>query len=493
GGGGSGEVNQGQYQGGTGGAGGGIVYIAANNVSNGGSINANGGAGAAASCYDASWCGGGGGGGAGGSLKIVGATLTLGANLVTTSGGGGGYGGSAGNSGGGGGVGKIAINSTYTFSGSTYPTAATAEVPSYHYSMLISDEIPTKNAVDYGKLKWIADLDNFGLISLQTRSGPTPNSTDNSWEAWKSATGSASTLTLDDANTHTAWSASTATLTVNDGDITRNVDFFEDEDESVITNTTKLIVSANNVGYAEKNIGYANLTNYDYITFWAYSSKSGDVVTMGIGESSGAEHYQTFSIDQVNVWQKIYWDISKIPNNEKDAMKFIRITPQMSASPYNLYFDNIKAEKLMSDAAGTNIMSTPNQYAQYRAILSSTRAGSAPTLYSVNLDYNDGYKVVQTDANKVRLYNSTGSVQQLKLDAIVYGADLAEWYTVDDQSIEGGDVVALTGEIDSNDIPILRKTTSANDPGIIGVISTKAGQTLVEAKLWICNYIGDRK
>jgi len=96
----------------------------------------------------------------------------------------------------------------------------------------------------------------------------------------------------------------------------------------------------------------------------------------------------------------------------------------------------------------------------------------------VQIDWNNGYKIVQTDANTVRLYNFSGESQELRLDAVVFGADLAEYYTVDDQTIGAGDVVSMTGNLDDYQVPILRRSNGVNDPQLAGIISTKAGLTL---------------
>src|SRR5690606_18369457 len=95
----------------------------------------------------------------------------------------------------------------------------------------------------------------------------------------------------------------------------------------------------------------------------------------------------------------------------------------------------------------------------------------------------NGFKIEQVDSDTVRLDNFTGEEQQLRLAVIVVGADLAERYTVDDESIEPGDVVALTGKLAEFGVPILRKANGINDPNVVGAISTKAGQSLgIEAE-----------
>lgn len=474
---GSGGGASGQNSGLTGGTGGGIVYISGNTITVSGGIQSKGGNGSAA--------GTGGGGGAGGSIRLEGATLTLGTSLVTAAGGSGGVG--TNTSGGDGGSGIVVTNYSTSISGSATPTASSTNATVGDYSMFISDEIHTPDATSYQRIKRLQDLQTYGLIQFQTRSGKSPNSTDGTWEAWKPASSSSADnsttgvgcaspncLSLQTANNATEWTTSNVTL--NDGQLARNVDFFEDEDlSSAADKNIKLgSVGASN-GYAESTPS-ANLSNYDYISAWVYATASGNLVKIGFGESAATEQEKTFTINSSNTWQRVYWDIHGIDPLVRDAVTKLRVS--VLATNTTVYVDNITANRFLNTIDGSTITSTPNEYIQYRAILSTSNSGYHPVLYNVQIIWNNGFKIVQTDANTVRMYNYTGSTQQIRLDAIVFGADLAEWYTVDDPEIKAGDVVALTGKLDDNGVPILRKASGVNDPGLIGGISTKAGQTL---------------
>ncbi|MFC1653586.1 hypothetical protein ACFL1M_01950 [Patescibacteria group bacterium] len=454
--------------GGTGGDGGGIIYINANSITSNGYLSSDGNSGSSATR-------GGGGGGGGGSMKLIANKVNLGINSNTTSSGGSGGSSSSSQNGATAGSGRIAVYSP-SASGTSSPDAYVAEVPAYNYSVFVSDEIPTANATEYKRLSWWGDTTQFGTIQLQTRSGESVNSTDNTWEAWKPVVSGTNELVLDNANTHTNWVSYNAALTVSEGDTARDVNFFEDEDESTVGNTTKFEGGAGTNMYAENRIESTDLTDYDFLTFWAYADQSGNVVKLGFGETDGNEHENTFHLDNVNTWQKFYWDISHIPDHEKDEVRQLRLT--LPSTNYDLRFDDLEAERLMNDPAGSVIKSTPNEYLQYRIIMTSTEVGHFPTLYNVEAEWSNGFKIEQTDSNHVRLYNMTGEEQQLRLDAIVFGADLAEWYTVEDESIEGGDLVALSGEMDSFGVPVLRKAMGGDDEGLIGAISTQAGKEL---------------
>jgi hypothetical protein len=204
-------------------------------------------------------------------------------------------------------------------------------------------------------------------------------------------------------------------------------------------------------------------------------------VKLGFGETDSDEHENLIEIGTANTWQKIYWNISHIPDHERDGVRNLRVT--LPTTNYDVYFDNIEAERLLQTPEGSNVTSTPNEYIQYRVILGSSQPQEFPTLYNIQVEWSNGFKIEQTNTNNVRLYNYTGDTQNLRLEAIVFGADLAEWYTVTDQSIEPGDMVSLTGTLDEYGVPILSKSTQSNDPNLVGGISTKAGQTLgIEAE-----------
>ena len=477
--GGSGERDNTQwFAGGAGGNGGGIIYIASDSISVNGDLQSNGNNGGTGTYYNGTGGSGGGGGGAGGSIKLLGRIVTIGNSKTTANYGSGGS--NSNFSGGNGGSGRIALYSgSQPVSGTSSPSYSEASVPSYHYGIYISDELSTPNAVTYENIKWTADLKQFGQIVLQTRSGATSNSTDESWSDWENV-GESTITSIDTANDHTLWTEGsddgTDTLTVADGDITRDEDFFEDDNEDTATNLVKITAGSNTEDYVQRRIGTTDLTDYDLVSFWVRSSKAGNNVQLGFGESSATEHEQLFHIDSANTWQKIYWDISDIPDHEKNEVRHWRITT--INNNYTLYFDNIVAEKHLADPAAAVIYSAPNEYLQYRIISSTTENGFFPEIYNVNIDWNNGFKVEQVNSNTVRLYNYTGDEQDMRLDVIVFGADLAEWYTVNDDSIGPGDLVSITGEIDDYGVPILRKSDQANDPFLIGAISTQAGTEL---------------
>ena len=382
--GGGGELNQGYYAGGSGGAGGGIVYIAANTITVSGTngISAYGGSGGAGS----SNYGGGGGGGAGGTIKLVGATLNLGSGAFTAVNASAGGGGSSTYSGGAGGSGRIGFyNSTASVaSGATNPTGVyDSTVNGYNpYKIYTSKEIRTPGVSAFGNISWNEVLPSGTEVEIQTRTGGTANSTDGSWEAWKPTTTS---VTINDANTHTDWTGTNATVAENnDSTTTRDIPYFEDEDEPTTTNTTKVTATAAN-GYAERTLGATNLSTYQYITAWVRSAVAGQTITLGFGEAAATEQTKTFQINDENTWQKIYWDISNITGTSRDAVTKFRFTTSVNGNVF--YIDNINAQSYFTTYTGDAITSTRNSYIQYRAILSTTSQWVTPSISNVKIAF----------------------------------------------------------------------------------------------------------
>lgn len=229
--------------------------------------------------------------------------------------------------------------------------------------------------------------------------------------------------------------------------------------------------------YAEDTITSTDLSGYDYLTFWVRASQTGSTVKFGMGESAATEQEETIKIDTADTWQKVYWDLSDIQAGQRDAITKLRFTNLVDAAN-TIYIDNVKAEIILSDNTNSIISSTPNRYLQYRLVLTTTNNAYQPQVENIYLTYKNGYKIEQVDTNKVRLYNYTGDTQELRLDAVVFGADLAEWYTVNDETIGAGDLVSLTGQLDEFGVPILGRSSTVNDPKLVGAISTKAGQAL---------------
>lgn len=514
---------------GAGGAGGGIVVISARTITISGSsgIQAIGGDGAAGSDVIA----GGGGGGAGGSVKLVGDKVSLGSSGVSVAGG---LGGTGTGAGGAGGAGLIAVHYIGSVTGSALPSYSSFPIKTgTDYAVFISDEIATPKTNNFSAIKWNADLNKYGNVQVQTRTGKSNNSMDGTWEAWKPSTTDTNKVLLNNANTHTDWTGTNATVA--EGDVARNVDYFEDEDESSVGNLTK-ITSSTDGGYAEATISSTNLANYDYLTFWVRATHPGNKIKIGFGESSATENTKTLNISKGDTWEKVYYDISAIPTQNRDGITKIRLT-NFSTTTNNIYLDNVYGERILRNAPGSVITSTPSDYIQYRVILTTTNSAYFPILYNVSFAWSSGFKLINTDNNTTRLYNYSGQAQDLRITITTAGgtsalgsgwtetggdiyratgsvgigdatpdttlkvvgslcvksdanncagstagtiyanntslqsADLAEMYKVTDETIEAGDLVSISRESGRE----IEKANIFNQNNLMGVISTSPG------------------
>lgn len=406
--------------GGAGGRGGGAVFVATSSITVSGGLQSNGNSGSNGATGTAYYTGGG-GGGSGGSVRIEASSVNIGSSVLTVTGGSGGYGvhnAAVGtNNGGAGGDGLIAIYYSISYSGTsgTPGTTKTYSGGSYTYGMYHSKEIATPGASSFSDFRWNFDNSTYGKISIQTRTGSSNDATDGTWEEWKPAGSESASTSLNNADDASSWVGTN--VTVSDGDVTRNLDFFEDEDELTSGNVTKFISSTNG-GYAQATLSSTNLSSYDYITFWVKASVINQSLKFGMGESAGDEHTENIVIDSLE-WQKVYWDITDIASENRDAITKLRIT-NMTSSTNTFYIDNVKAETLPKSGLD-NIYSTPNEYFQYRVIFTTTDTRFRPVFNSISFTYNVGYEIVQVDSNRVRLYNHSGSTQQLRLDIVTGG------------------------------------------------------------------------
>jgi hypothetical protein len=265
------------------------------------------------------------------------------------------------------------------------------------------------------------------------------------WESWKPFSLTTNYLMLEGMDTDTNWTGTN--VTVAEGDVTRNVKMFEDEDESTVGNITKM-VSSTDGGYAEATISSTDLSTYDYITAWVRASEVGNTIKLGVGESASTEQEEQITIDTADTWQKIYWDISDITSTDRDGITKLRIT-NLTSNTNTIYLDNIRAEKYEDTDNVMKVTSTPNDYFQYRVIFTTTNTSYQPRLENITLSYNSGYDIVLVDSNTARIYNFSGEEQYLKLDVAGgatsggTGSGFAGGVAISDVA-DGEDAVAFT-------------------------------------------------
>jgi len=84
----------------------------------------------------------------------------------------------------------------------------------------------------------------------------------------------------------------------------------------------------------------ANLTDYQVIYFDMRASRTGANVKIGIHDTGGTTTETTPNITSANTWQTISWDISEVPNINKDDIDASVITIINDAQINTFYLDN---------------------------------------------------------------------------------------------------------------------------------------------------------
>ncbi len=80
------------------------------------------------------------------------------------------------------------------------------------------------------------------------------------------------------------------------------------------------------------------------IKFDVYASRTGSNIKIGLHDSGGTTTEITPNIESANVFQTITWDISGVPNSDKDAIDHIIITIVNADADNVFYLDNMFAE-----------------------------------------------------------------------------------------------------------------------------------------------------
>ncbi|MFZ5883292.1 MAG: LamG domain-containing protein, partial [Chloroflexota bacterium] len=211
---------------------------------------------------------------------------------------------------------------------------------------------------------------------MQTRSGNTSDSTDGTWEGWKPVTATTNILSLQDANTHTDWTATN--VMVSDGDVVRNVNYFEDEDESVPGNITKIKTSPfypNTTGTLENALS----------GYWPLNEASGTR-----NDVKGTSHLTANGTGGVGSGTGKVSNAADFESTESD---FLEVADNTTLSTGDIDFTVSAWVKLESESAGTT---------QEVIVSKSDSAGVR--------EYELYYTGATEDSFRFTMFNSGGSI-----------------------------------------------------------------------------------
>jgi hypothetical protein len=114
---------------------------------------------------------------------------------------------------------------------------------------------------------------------------------------------------------------------------------------------------------------------------------------ISFGENSPLENNITINTVMPNTWKKWYWYIGGITATSRDAVKDIRIK-YLGATAGSLLYGGIGAYNFYD--SDDTILSTPDNWIQYRALLGNNYALQTPEIHSVTLNYTPASSISET-------------------------------------------------------------------------------------------------
>ena len=247
-------------------------------------------------------------------------------------------------------------------------------------------QINTAGQTSLDRVSWTDNLPTNTKITVQTRTGPTDDTVAfANWQYWSSQ----NTVTLATVTDATTMFKQNGNIRIQIPSVaqTRNISYYEDED-SVSPKSAQFQVfgAASTNAYADGYLTYTDLSNYDWLTIWYKSPASGNSVEFYMSNTGNtlSDNYVTFNTVIPNSWEKAYWYIGNIPDDQKSGIKYIRVKYKGDVAGY-AYIGEVDAHNYYSSS--DIISSTPDDWIQYRTIFGTNDAYYTPELLSITLSY----------------------------------------------------------------------------------------------------------
>jgi len=223
-----------------------------------------------------------------------------------------------------------------------------------------------------------------------------------------------------------------------------------------------------------------DLTERDEIKFDIYSSRTGSNIKVGIHDSGGTTSETTPNVTATGTWQTVTWDISGVSNANKNVIDQIIITIVNADATNTFYIDNMYASVNTSpDIVFATLGS------ERMRINSSGNIGIGTTDPETRLQVTGGGLCVGSDANCNTDNNTEGTVYAAQTAMTVY--DVAENYPTKDSALEAAEVVTL----DKDNPVFVKRSSSAYDSKLLGVVSTEPGVLLGGFKTSKSQFLGE--
>ena len=247
-----------------------------------------------------------------------------------------------------------------------------------------------------GEITWNDSVPEYTDIQFTTRTGTTDDTTYDTWtETWVS-TNSVSIDSVTDATVWTTYSnANFITVTPPWGPQPRDIDNYESENTVSAACVQFEIqgVTASDIYCSRMIPGHygsvgKDLSNSSFIAYWLKSDVTGPNVELAIAEVTETDvnwtddiPYCTATTVEANVWEKHYWPLSSYTSTDIDNIRYLRVTWRGNEAA-RVYLGDIWAYDFYD--SGETIISTPNDYIQYKAILGSLLTDTTPQLVNEN-------------------------------------------------------------------------------------------------------------
>jgi len=153
--------------------------------------------------------------------------------------------------------------------------------------------------------------------------------------------------------------------------------------------------------------------NYDGTEYIAQGIVDSVDITSGAITVSSWDDSSTFPSVGFSVkadvfkWQREYWDLTGIMDDQIDATNRITVRLTDGSEGRNIWLDDFKtASNYLTDPTGSLLNSDPNRYIQYRVISSTTDTLITPSFSNLSLDYSNSSTIITSASSTANYLNN---------------------------------------------------------------------------------------
>jgi len=216
-----------------------------------------------------------------------------------------------------------------------------------------------------------------------------------------------------------------------------------------------------------------DLTNQERITFSMRASRTGQQIRMTLTESTpqgNITHTYTPNILQSNTWQTFSWNLSSIPNNEKDNLVSLDLTVLDDSADNTFYIDDLATDNnykiLLNNTNTARLYNFSNQTQNMRLVVSAKTssifefAGFTPLRNDSDymrgsLGVNDSFSAASARFSNLFATNfsaTTGNITNLTVAGSIFFQNSSIYETLDNLYISNPGKNVSIGAGQSRDV-----------------------------------------